>query len=198
MRFQGLDWRTMTAGWTFLRSSGLPFLTVAILQQKTGQRLASYFGFFSLILEPSSAHMIASWFEAAFGFFEIGIYVHHVTDTTSRQSVQAGTDTLDGDDVQVSCAGVVCAVHNGTAVRIGQLPLGFRAHKTILVVGNPSRRRENVHWETQGHLELATGGTTTVNRALSVEHSSPCLNPPPLADSECISSRQISSFARFR
>lgn len=28
---------------------------------------------------------------------------------------------------------------------------------------------ENVHWETQGHLELATGGTTTVNIALSAE-----------------------------
>ena len=40
----------------------------------------------------------------------------HVTDTTSRQSVEAGTDTLDGDDVQVSGAGVVCAVHDSAAV----------------------------------------------------------------------------------
>lgn len=31
VRFQGLDWRTMTAGWTFFRSSGFPFLTVAML-----------------------------------------------------------------------------------------------------------------------------------------------------------------------
>lgn len=26
----------------------------------------------------------------------------HVTDTTSGQTVQAGTDTLDGDDIQVA------------------------------------------------------------------------------------------------
>lgn len=46
------------------------------------------------------------------------IYVHHVTDTTGGQPVQAGTDTLDGDDVQVSCAGVVCTVHDGTAAAL--------------------------------------------------------------------------------
>lgn len=38
----------------------------------------------------------------------------HVTDTTSGQSVQAGTDTLDGDDVEVSGTGVVGAIHDGT------------------------------------------------------------------------------------
>lgn len=40
----------------------------------------------------------------------------HVTDTTSGQTVQTGTDTLDGDDVQVAGTGVVGAVHDGTAV----------------------------------------------------------------------------------
>ena len=40
----------------------------------------------------------------------------HVTDTTSGQTVQAGTDTLDGDDVQVTGTGVVGAVHDGTTV----------------------------------------------------------------------------------
>lgn len=39
----------------------------------------------------------------------------HVTDTTSGQSVQASTNTLDGDDVEVSGTGVVSAVHDGTA-----------------------------------------------------------------------------------
>lgn len=39
----------------------------------------------------------------------------HVTDTTSGETVQAGTDTLDGDDVQVASTGVVSAVHDGTA-----------------------------------------------------------------------------------
>jgi hypothetical protein len=40
---------------------------------------------------------------------------NHVTDTTSGQSVQASTNTLDGDDVEVSGTGVVSAVHDGTA-----------------------------------------------------------------------------------
>jgi hypothetical protein len=55
---------------------------------------------------------------------------NHVTDTTSGQSVQASTNTLDGNDVEVSGTGVVSAVHDGT------------------------------DRETQGHLELATRGTT--------------------------------------
>lgn len=42
----------------------------------------------------------------------------HVTDTTGGQSVQAGTDTLDGDDVQVTGTGVVGAVHDGAAARV--------------------------------------------------------------------------------
>jgi hypothetical protein len=51
----------------------------------------------------------------------------HVTDTSSRESVQAGTDTLDGDDVQVSGAGVVCAVHDGATVFVYQsMSRGFR------------------------------------------------------------------------
>lgn len=45
----------------------------------------------------------------------------------------------------------------------------------VLSQNEASRGRENVHWETQGHLELATGGTTTVNRALSAKTSSPRL-----------------------
>lgn len=67
-----------------------------------------------------------------------------------------------------------------------------------------SRREKNVHWETQGHLELATGGTTTVNRTLSAKNSPPRLSPPGLS-SPCSNScsRLISSFAglhkrRFR
>ena len=40
----------------------------------------------------------------------------HVSDTTSGQSVQTGTNTLHGDDVEVSGTGVVGAVHDGTAV----------------------------------------------------------------------------------
>ena len=42
-RRQGLRWRTMTAGRTFLRKSGLPFLTVAMTMSPTqaeGKRLS--------------------------------------------------------------------------------------------------------------------------------------------------------------
>lgn len=40
----------------------------------------------------------------------------HVANTAGGQSVQAGTDTLDGDDVQVTGTRVVGAVHDGTTV----------------------------------------------------------------------------------
>lgn len=48
----------------------------------------------------------------------------HVTDTASGQSVQTSTGTLDGDDVQVSGAGVVTAVHDGTAAKMCQSDFG--------------------------------------------------------------------------
>lgn len=41
----------------------------------------------------------------------------HVANTTGGETVETGTDTLDGDDVEVTSAGVVCAVHDGAAVR---------------------------------------------------------------------------------
>lgn len=40
----------------------------------------------------------------------------HVTDTTGGETVEACTDTLDGDDVEVTGSGVVGAVHDGSAV----------------------------------------------------------------------------------
>jgi hypothetical protein len=42
----------------------------------------------------------------------------HVTDTGSGEAVQAGTNTADGNDVQVASTGVVAAVHHGAAVRV--------------------------------------------------------------------------------
>ena len=39
----------------------------------------------------------------------------HVTDTAGGHTVKTSTNTLDGDDVQVSGTGVVGAVHDGTA-----------------------------------------------------------------------------------
>ena len=41
---------------------------------------------------------------------------NHIADTASRQPVQPCADTLDRDDVEVSCARVVCAVHDRTTV----------------------------------------------------------------------------------
>lgn len=46
---------------------------------------------------------------------------HHVADTASGQPVEASTDTLDGDDVEIPRTGVVRAVHDSTA----KLPLAF-------------------------------------------------------------------------
>lgn len=40
----------------------------------------------------------------------------HVANTTSGETVEAGTNTLDGDDVKVTGTGVVGAVHDGTTV----------------------------------------------------------------------------------
>lgn len=47
----------------------------------------------------------------------------HVTDTSSGQTVQAGTGTGDGNDVQVASTGVVAAVHHGATNR--RRPLVF-------------------------------------------------------------------------
>lgn len=42
---------------------------------------------------------------------------NHVTDTGSGEAVEAGTDTSDGNDVQVAGTGVVAAVHHGATIR---------------------------------------------------------------------------------
>ena len=39
---------------------------------------------------------------------------HHITDTGSGKTVKTGTDAFYGDDVEISCAGVVAAVHDST------------------------------------------------------------------------------------
>jgi len=41
----------------------------------------------------------------------------HVANTCSGQTVEAGSDTGDGDDVEVTGARVVAAVHDCTAIR---------------------------------------------------------------------------------
>lgn len=66
----------------------------------------------------------------------------HVADTTSRQTVEAGTDTLDGDDVQVTGTRVVGAVHDGTAVDpivslANAPPLGFDGSRVATYTGRP-------------------------------------------------------------
>ena len=47
----------------------------------------------------------------------------HVADTTSGETVETSTDTLDGDDVKVTGTGVVRAVHDGTAVKVAMLAI---------------------------------------------------------------------------
>lgn len=111
----------------------------------------------------------------------VRMYVHHVTDTTGGQPVQAGTDTLDGDDVQVSCAGVVCTVHDGTAAVLSVPNLCPLLKPRLMLISSDREsisegRKKNVHWETQGHLELATRGTTAARRPPSVKLFLKCPN----------------------
>jgi hypothetical protein len=91
----------------------------------------------------------------------------HVARTTGRQAVKTRTDTLDGDDVQVAGAGVVAAVHDGSAVRLlAMFPLRVcdsrRAEFGEAVAGG-----QNVHRQTKSHLELVTGGRTSTAHALA-------------------------------
>jgi hypothetical protein len=87
----------------------------------------------------------------------------HVSSTTGRQTVKTRTNTLDGDDVQVTGARVVAAVHDGSAV----LPLA--KIPTLSIIDSMRERRfgeaiafrKNVHRQTEGHLELVTGGRTS-------------------------------------
>ena len=48
-------------------------------------------------------------------------YENHVTNASSRETIEAGTDAFDGDDVEGTGAGVVCAVDTGSPVRTGKL-----------------------------------------------------------------------------
>ena len=36
----------------------------------------------------------------------------HITNTCSRKTVETGTTTLDRDDVEISCAGIIAAIHD--------------------------------------------------------------------------------------
>ena len=84
----------------------------------------------------------------------------HVTSTASGQAVEARTNTLDGDDVQVTGTGVVAAVHDGAAVSISLCSSNilFRNRECP---GRAIASGSNVHWQTKSHLELVTGGRTS-------------------------------------
>jgi hypothetical protein len=108
----------------------------------------------------------------------------HVSRTTSRQTVKTRTNTLDGDDVQVAGAGVVAAIHDGSAV----LPL---ANIPRRVCDSMRERRfgeavafgENVHRQTESHLELVTGGrTSTAHMLVNI--------PDVIASSTSVSARK--------
>lgn len=78
---------------------------------------------------------------------------HHIANTGSRKTVETGTDALDGDDVEISCAGIVAAIHDSATVEAKSVKLWETG---IGRVG----RRWCVHWETEGHFELIARGTT--------------------------------------
>lgn len=49
----------------------------------------------------------------------------HVSNTSGWETVQACSDTLDGNDVQVASAGVVTAVHDGTTIHLVSIDVPF-------------------------------------------------------------------------
>lgn len=102
----------------------------------------------------------------------------HVTHTSTGQTVQTGSDTLDRDDVQVTGTGVVAAVEDGSTDFL---------LVSLVWVGRISIRGSNVRGKTHGHLQLVASGTTTTisisffffffSRYRGVGNSSVCLLP---------------------
>lgn len=74
---------------------------------------------------------------------------NHITDTGGGQAVQASTDSLDGNDVQVLGASVVCTVNCGSHGQTqGHGKLGNLA-------GSLCRKRDELmaRWESEQKLE---------------------------------------------
>lgn len=78
-----------------------------------------------------------------------------LTDTSSGQAVQARTNALDGDDVDVAGSGVVSAVDDGAAVLI----VSFSTSSFVFL--RIRGRGCDVHRQTERHLELVTRGVTS-------------------------------------
>jgi len=101
----------------------------------------------------------------------------HVTNTGSGQAVKTSANALDGDDVEVTGAGVVAAVHDCAAVGTQlsdflffNVPFAcspFRASSIFFIpiqfLSSSGRLISwaNVHRQTQSHLQLGAGNTTT-------------------------------------
>jgi hypothetical protein len=94
---------------------------------------------------------------------------NHISDTPSWQTVKTRTDTLNGNDVEISGSAVVAAVHDGTTVN---LLVSQAAFDKPFRLGFAVRSLRNVHWKTEGHLKFATWGTTTIRTEMSVYYSS--------------------------
>lgn len=90
---------------------------------------------------------------------------NHITNTTGRQTVETSSNTLNGDNVEISCAGVVAAIHDGTAadllVTIFPGCVSDRVEERAFQL---DFRGRNIHWESECHLQLATRGTTAIGR----------------------------------
>lgn len=66
----------------------------------------------------------------------------HVTNTTSGQSVETGTDTLDGDDVKVASTRVVGAVHDGTTISLSA-PIFLLSVRSAFAIALEKRRSKS-------------------------------------------------------
>lgn len=66
----------------------------------------------------------------------------HVTNTTSGQSVETSTDTLDGDDVKVASTRVVGAVHDGTTISLSA-PIFLLSFRSAFAIALEKRRSKS-------------------------------------------------------
>lgn len=170
----------MTAGWTFFRSSGFPFLTVAMLCSAKCQQRAVRF--------RSQVHVcgcvvwdgqVRQWFvEPLGGSGERDNCVKPGSTYTMSPTPPAGSlfrrAPIPLTEMMYRFrAPELSAQFMMAPLQSCQFPILVPARPQIKSISldpeSGSVGPENIHWETQGHLELATGGTTTARRPPSVK-----------------------------
>ncbi|KAF3397074.1 hypothetical protein DPV78_007658 [Talaromyces pinophilus] len=115
------------------------------------------------LTDNNSGHNLLS----QFGLSLLNSGHDHVANTGGGETVETGTGTGNGDDVQVASSGVVAAVHHGaTIIHVSPPSFDF----VMLFRFDFRRRKESgfeliskvhVHRQTESHPKLVASGTTT-------------------------------------